>query len=290
LTFDNAVAKRAAPAPATFQLLGPVTVFHGGENHTPNALKQRALLALLLLHANQVLPTERIIDELWGDRPPRSAMAAMQTYVTAVRRVLVAPGLRCDPRQHPLLETRAKSYVLHVAPGRLDLDTFRRLAATGRGHLLNGECAHSGEVFRMALEQWRGPAIADLVGTGTLEHYATALEEERMSVLQQRIAVDLCRRRELEVIGPLTELCARYPWREGFLYQLMTAQYLAGRQVEALRTYQVARRNMVTEAGVEPGPALRRMHQAILQGWTPTEGTHLCVLEPNPFSSSRRSP
>lgn len=255
-------------------------MLRGDEPHTPSAPKQRALIALLLLHTNQLVPTDRIIDELWRSRPPRSAVAALQMYVSAVRRALTPgnTGLPRDPRRHPVLETRSNGYLIRVVSGQLDLDRFRSLSALGRAHLATGDCVRAGELFRDALAQWRGPALADL--GGSLAHYADALEEERLSVLQQRIGADLCRGRWLEVVGELTELCARYPLREGFHHQLMTAQCLDGRRVDALRAYARAYRTMAEEAGVEPGPALRAAHAAILRGGTPVDAAHAGCVQP----------
>ncbi len=260
-----------------FYLLGPVEIIRDGQPCTPGAAKQRALVAVLLLHANELVPVERLIDELWGVRPPRSALAALHGYVTAVRRALVpandaAPAIR---QRHPVLRTKSAGYVLHVEPEQLDVAQFRALARCGRAGLAQGTCEEAGGHFQRALALWRGPALADLTRNGALKHYALRLEEERLAVLQARIGVDICRGRSAEVVGELEELCARQPLSESTSQQLMLALYLAGRRAEALSIYTRTHRIMIDEAGIEPGPDLRAMQQAILGGWEPPRGAHV---------------
>jgi SARP family transcriptional regulator, regulator of embCAB operon len=265
-------------APAlTFRVLGPLEVLRDGEPCTPTAPKQRALLALLLLHANELLPTARIVDELWGYRPPRSAVAALQSYVTATRRTL-SPGAagRAGTRRHPVLRTHPSGYVLHVRPDQLDLVEFRTLAARGRSGLAEGNCDQAGDLFRSALALWRGPALADVTHHGVLDSYTVRLEEERLALLERRIAVDLCQGHAADVVGELEELCQRYPLREGFQEQLMLALHASGRRAEALGVYTRIHRIMVEEAGIEPGRGLRELQEVILRGGVPSPAAHGC--------------
>ncbi|EEP72980.1 hypothetical protein MCAG_03307 [Micromonospora sp. ATCC 39149] len=250
-----------------FGILGALEVFRDGEPCAPTAPLQRALLTLLLLHANEPLPVSRIVDGLWDNRPPRSAVAALQMYVSAVRRILTPNWAGSGPgRQHPILLTRPFGYVIRVGNDQLDVHRFRSLAAEGRRQLSEGRCAEGGELFRRALAVWRGPALFDVGRSDAIGRHAVRLETERLALLQERIGVDLCQGRSLELVGELEELCARYPLRESFHQQRMLALYLSGSRAEALGAYQSARRTMVDEAGIEPGPGLRALQRAILTG------------------------
>ncbi len=254
------------PPVLRFNILGSLEVFRDGQPCTPTAPLQRALLALLLLHGNELLPVGRIIDALWGHRPPRSALAALQMYISAVRRILTPSdgSSKGAHRQHPVLRTQPCGYVFRVESDQLDLYRFRSLATQGRRQLANGDCAEASELFRQALAIWRGPALADLSRSDAMDRYTVRLEAERLALLQERIGADLCQGRGLAVIGELEELCARHPLRESFHQQLMQALYLSGNRAEALKVYHRARRTMIDEAGIDPGPGLRMMQQAVL--------------------------
>jgi DNA-binding SARP family transcriptional activator len=155
---------------------------------------------------------------------------------------------------------------LELAPEQLDLAQFRSLAGHGRKQRLAGRCARAGALFRRALALWRGPALLDLDRLGVFEPYAIRLEEERTGLLLERIGVDLCQGRSIEVVGELKELCARHPMGEGFHQQLMLALYQTGRRVEALEVYGRVRQTMIDEIGIEPGPGLAATQRAILGG------------------------
>jgi DNA-binding SARP family transcriptional activator len=259
-----------------YQVLGPLGVFHGGSPCAPSAPKQRTVLALLLLHANRTLSPSTLIEELWGEHPPRSALAALQVYVTAIRRTLLPhdDGPPRRAREHPVLRTSASGYVLLVDPEQLDLSRFRSLAARGRTALARGECASAGEIFDSALALWRGAPLADVDHSGTLARHAARLEEERLGLLQSRIDADLCQKRGLDIVGEVEELCGRYPLREAFYQQFMRALSTAGRRADALGVYVRAYRTIRDEAGIEPGPGLRRIQEAILAGRDPVECQH----------------
>lgn len=259
-----------------FEVLGPLRVFRSSELCTPVALKQRALLALLLLKANELLPTNRLIDELWDCNPPVSAVAALQMYVSGVRRAITPHAVRsrCESRRHPVLQTQSSGYLIKAASGQLDLAQFRSLGMQGRMRLAEGRCQESGDLFRQALSLWRGDALADLSGVTALRHYATHLEEERLALLQARIGVDLCQGHSLETVGELEEICFRHPLREDFQQQLMLALYLSGRRADALTAYTRLYQIMTDELGIEPGPGMRAMQQAVIRGSEPRMGIH----------------
>jgi DNA-binding SARP family transcriptional activator len=256
-----------------FGVLGPVMALRGDVQCTPSAPKQRALLALLLLHPNELITTSRVVDELWGCRPPRSAVAALQMYVSAVRRRL-SPASRADARQHPVLRTLPSGYAIRLEAGQLDLAEFRAPTGCGRAALATRQCALPGEQFSRALSLWRGSALADLSRNSMLDRYAAALEEERLALLVERIGVDLCQGRGAEVVGELEDLCDRFPMRERMHEQLMLALSQAGRRSEALDVYTRARNVMIDEAGIEPGPGLRAVQHALVRGHRPTNNGH----------------
>ncbi|MFD8143299.1 BTAD domain-containing putative transcriptional regulator [Streptomyces sp. NPDC059708] len=264
------------PDEPSYLLLGPLEVRRAGAVCTPGRLKQRALLAVLLLHANRLACAEMLIEELWDGRPPRSAQATLQMYVSGLRRTLDPGHGRAggDPRRHPVLRTSGSGYVLRVEPGELDLDRSRARAAVGRDLRGAGDCAAAGEAFRAALAMWRGRPLADLGPARLPAYHAVRLEEERMALLQDRIGADICAGRSAEVIAELAELCARHPLREGLHEQLMLALASAGRRAEALDAYARVRRVVVADVGIEPGPGLQAVQRALLGGLPPTGPEH----------------
>jgi DNA-binding SARP family transcriptional activator len=229
---------------------------------------QRALLAILLLHANSYISTSRIIDLLWDGRPPRTASSVLQMYVTAVRRALAPSATRQrDHQNHAMLRTAPSGYGLWVAAGQLDLEQFRALAGRGRRLRAVSRCAPAADAFQRALELWRGPALIDLEHAGAFEPYIVRLEEERLGVFQERVGVDLCQGRSLAIVGELAELHRRHPLSESLCQQLMLALHLAGRRADALRVYAQMRAALIGELGIEPGPGLQATQRAILGSW-----------------------
>lgn len=259
-----------------YRLLGPVELLRDGEPCTPAALKIRALLAVLLLHANESMSAERLIDELWQVDPPRSAAATLQLYVSDLRRVLdhAHADTGRPPGRHPVLPSRPAGYELSVQPGELDLHRFRELAAEGRDRVAAGLCAEAGAAFTEALALWRGPALSDLGRADLARSYTARLDEERLALLHDRFGTEICRGRGPAAVPELQELCVRHPLREQFHEQLMLALCAAGRRAEALDAYAKARRTLIDEVGIEPGPALRAVQQAILAGRAPCDAAH----------------
>ncbi|UVS78734.1 AfsR/SARP family transcriptional regulator [Actinokineospora sp. UTMC 2448] len=265
-----------------FNVLGFLEILRDGRPCPPMPPKQRALVAILLLHANQVLTTDVIIDLLWSTRPPRSAAAALQMHVSGARRALT--GASADPRRHPVLRTESHGYAIRLGRGQLDLSEFRSLARAGNERLAEGRCAEAGAAFDSALGLWRGRAVADIAGV--LDSYTVHLDEQRLTVLQQRVSVGLCQGRVLSILDELVELCARHPLREDLHQQLMVAFARLGRTADALRAYTRLRRTMIAEAGLEPGPAVRAAHDAVLRGAHPADPVHTCVARG--FDAARR--
>lgn len=259
--------------PPQFRVLGTFEVTRGGCRCTPTAPKQRALLALLALHANEFVPTSRIVDQLWSRDAPRSAIAALHGYVTAVRRVLT-PSWVSSRNSHPVLSTRPSGYVLVLEPHQLDLTRFRELAKEGQVAMAAGDCAHAWDRFCAALRLWRGSPLADLRGTGAFDHDIARLEKEYLELLRNRFDVMLCNGDGHLAVFDLEELCQTHPMWEGFHEQLMLALCQAERRADALTAYARAYRLLSNHAGIEPGPRLRSLHQLILNGDDPLDRVH----------------
>ena len=239
-----------------FRILGPLEVLDDGRPLQLGGARQRAVLAILLLHAGEVVSNDRLIDELWGDRPPADAPTALQQHVSRLRKLL-------EP--HSVLVTRQPGYVLDVEPDRIDLERFRLLFEKGRRELEDGRPEDAARTLREALALWRGRPLADLENEPFARDAAAELEDERLAALEARIDADLALGRHAELIGELRPLVRRHPLREGLRAQLMLALYRAGRQAESLEAYADGRRTLVEELGLEPGPELQRLQQAILE-------------------------
>jgi ABC-type transport system substrate-binding protein/DNA-binding SARP family transcriptional activator len=242
-----------------YRLLGPLEVTAGGHALDVGGLKQRALLAILLLHANQPVPRDVLIEQLWGERPPAGPDHAVDVYVWRLRKTL-------DPvAGSPCVLTRAGGYLLRVAPEQVDLVRFDHLAHDGQGSLAAGRADRAAGQFREALALWRGPPLADFRGEAFAQAEITRLEKRRAEVAEDRIEADLALGQHARVVGELEAIVASQPLRERPYQQLMVALYRCGRQADALAVYQDARRTLVDELGIEPGQRLRQLERAILQ-------------------------
>jgi DNA-binding SARP family transcriptional activator/class 3 adenylate cyclase/tetratricopeptide (TPR) repeat protein len=239
-------------------LLGPleVRIDHGA----PVALggvRQRALLAVLALHANQIVSTDHMIDELWGEHPPSTAVHTVQVFVSRLRRALGPVGER--------LLTRPPGYVLELDADELDAARFERLYVSGRSMLSAGDAAGAVEVLMTARSFWRGPPLADF----TYEPFAQAaiarLEELRLSCLEELFEAELALGRHQQLVPELEASVRERPLRERARGQLMLALYRCGRQAEALEGFREARQRLIDEVGIEPGVSLRELHEAILR-------------------------
>jgi DNA-binding SARP family transcriptional activator len=236
---------------AEFRILGPLEASGEDGPLSLGGPKQRALLALLLVHANETVSTERIIDELWGEQPPRTAASSLQNFVAQLRRLL-GPDV---------LATRAPGYVLRVDPGAIDAGRFESLLAEAR------ECSPGERVekLRQALALWRGQPLADVAFEAFAQNEIRRLEELRLTATEERIEAELELGRQADVIGELEALVRANPLRERLRGQLMLALYRSGRQADALRAYHEARRVLIEELGIEPSPALQHLHSSILR-------------------------
>ena len=238
-----------------FRILGPLEVWDEGAEVSLGGRKPRALLAVLLLHANEVVPADRLIEELWGDDSPEDAAAALRVNVSRLRKAL----------PEDMLTTRSPGYVIRVEPDALDLHRFERLVDEGRSLLARGLAADASERLRDAQSLWRGPALADFAYESFAQAAIARLEEIRLAAAELRIDADLALGRHDELTGELEALVAEHPLRERLRKYLMTALYRSGRQAEALDVYQDARRALVDELGIDPSPALQELERAILR-------------------------
>ncbi|MFE0100413.1 BTAD domain-containing putative transcriptional regulator [Streptomyces sp. NPDC059009] len=237
-----------------YRLLGPVEAWRAGRRLSLGGPKPRALLAALLLEPGRVVSADALIDALWGERPPDTARGLIQSYVSTLRRALSADAI----------ETRPPGYVIHADHALVDRVAFERLAAEGRQAAAGGDHPAAARLLGEALALWRGPALG---GIGeTLRAMADQLEEAREAALEERIAADLAQAgRETDLVAELTALVATHPTRERLRGQLMVALYRLDRQADALSVYMEGRAVLAEQLGIDPGPALRRLHEAILR-------------------------
>jgi YVTN family beta-propeller protein len=254
-----------------FQILGPLEVRDGSRPLALGGERQRAVLAILLLHRNEVVSADRLIDELWGEAPPPSARQTLRAYVSKLRRAMAGNGegplVSRDSEREPgegVLLTRGHGYVLEVLPGELDLDRFAQAAERGRDALAMGRPADAAGLLREALSLWRGPPLAEFSYERFAQAAITQLEELHLGAVEERVQADLLLGHARDLVGELRDLIARHPLRERLRGQLMLALYRAGRQAEALEVYQDFRRTLSGELGLEPGPGLQQLELAIL--------------------------
>ena len=239
-----------------FGLLGPLEARHGERVVPVGGAKQRALLAILLLHANEVVSRDRLLDELWPERPPGDADHSLDHQVSRLRKALGDPEL---------VRTRAGGYVLELEPEQLDANRFERLLEEGRRANAGGDPARALTRLEEGLALWRGGALADLAYEPFARAEIDRLEELRLLAIEERIDAELSLGRHAALTPELESLAAKHPLRERLRGQQMLALYRSGRQAEALRVFADARRALVAELGLEPGAPLRELEQAILR-------------------------
>jgi DNA-binding SARP family transcriptional activator len=238
-----------------FEVLGPVRATVAGEPIALGGPKRTALLAALLLDAGRVVSTDRLIAAVWEGDPPASARSVVHGIVRDLRRAVAAAGVGTE-----VIATRRPGYLLRPDACTTDVDDFERLLARAREP---GDTARRARLLRDALALWAGPAL-DGLDAPIAAAAATALEEQRLAALEERIDGDLELGRHATVVAELTRLVEDFPLRERFRGQLMLALYRSGRQAEALEEFRRCRRSLVAELGIEPGHRLRELERAIL--------------------------
>ncbi|MFI8952082.1 BTAD domain-containing putative transcriptional regulator [Streptomyces sp. NPDC053750] len=255
-------------------VLGALDVRENGASIAPTAPKPRQVLALLALHADQVVPVSTLIEELWAERPPRSARTTLQTYILQLRELIAAALAKEAPAggaagapgrsAKDVLVTSPGGYLLVSGGGTSDVREFERLAGMGYRAMDGGDFPGASRRLREALALWTGSAFADVQTGAQLEMEARRLAESRLCALDQRIEADLRLGRHRELLAELTVLTSRYRTHENLHAQFMLALHRSGRRGEALDVYHRLRGTLVREQGLEPSPRLRRLQQSIL--------------------------
>jgi DNA-binding SARP family transcriptional activator len=238
-----------------FRVLGPLEALADGAPVKLGGSRPRAVLAVLLLHAGQVLSTSRLIDEVWAEDPPDTAANVVQGYVSQLRKELGRESI----------ETHDPGYLLRIEHDSLDLHRFERLVSDGTELLERGRAEDAAVLLRESLALWRGPALANVAEEGVLSQAAARLDELRLMALERRIEADLACGRHSELVGELDALATGYPLRERPRALQMLALYRCGRQADALAAYRLARATLVDQLGIEPGAQLQELERAILQ-------------------------
>lgn len=242
-----------------FRMLGPLEVWSAGEGWAAiGAPKWRSLLGCLLLRPGQLVSTESLIFELWGDNPPAKANNLVSIYVHRLRRLI-------GDTEGQMLVYRAPGYLLRVGPGDLDLQEFERLVADGRSALAGNEPERAAALLSEALGLWRGPLLADVAPSTLIEAEAERANELRLDAAELRARAGLARGRPAELVPELRRLVADNPIREGLWLLLMRALDEAGRHAEALETYTQARQVIADELGVDPGAELQQLYARLLE-------------------------
>ena len=244
-----------------FGILGPLRATRDGRELDLGSAKQRAVLAVLLLHAGRPVGTAEVVDAVWGDQPPAHGPNVVQKYVAGLRKVL-------DPDRSPrspgaVVSRTGAGYLLRVEPGGLDAADFEDLVRRARQARAAGRPAEAADHLAAALALWRGPVLAGVEGRAAAAARAR-LDEARAGAEEDRAEAELAAGRAAATVPELRRLVAQWPDRERLRGLLMLALHRSGRQAEALAEYSAARRHLAEEHGVEPGADLRAVHAALL--------------------------
>ncbi|MGE5289098.1 MAG: AfsR/SARP family transcriptional regulator [Micromonosporaceae bacterium] len=267
-----------------FQVLGPLDVLGPEGTIWVTGRRRRALLGVLLLHAGRLLTLPGLVDAIWADNPPRSAIANIRSYACDLRRLL-----QCAGDSPSRLATHAAGYRLSAGPDELDLLEFQKLVTDGQCALRRGDQHHAADRLGCALGLWRGRALEDLIDLGpAISARLAALEEQRWTVAADWVDARLALGHHHELIPMLWEMVAEHPFWERSRVQLMTALHAAGRTADALAVFREARHITVDELGVEPGPDLQRVHTAILRSEPASAGVRRRDANPGPVAQDRQ--
>ncbi len=244
------------------RMLGPFEVRLAGERLVLGGVKQRAVLAMLVLRLNEVVSTDLLVQGLWGDRAPAGAVNTVQVYVSRLRKALQARP--SDGTGTPVLQRRGPGYVLELDSELVDLRRFERLVREG-GRALRPAPDRAASLLREALELWRGQPLAEFADEPFARAEIPRLEQQRLAALETCLEAELALGRHGEVVGELETLVGEHPLHEGLHGLLMLALYRSGRQAEALGVYKRMRRTLADELGIDPGGPLQQLHQQILR-------------------------
>lgn len=253
-----------------FKILGTLEIVDDEKAYRPSSPKVCQVLALLLGNANQVVSNEVIIDELWGEHPPRSVAATVQTYIYQLRRALSSEF--ADSAVANSLVTQAPGYRLNIRPEEVDANVFETLVTEGRALSVRGRTSEARDLFERALALWEGDALANVPQERRLGSLAVRLEERRIEALKMKITAEMRLGMHAELISELRTCTDCYPLNEWFVAQLMCALIRSGRRGEALLAFQRLRETLVRELALEPSSDLRRLQMTVLGGDVDADG------------------
>lgn len=245
--------------PVLFRLLGPLEVGAGTSLLSLRSVRQKLILATLLLRTDRVVPMEWLIEAVWGERPPPTARSQVHICISQLRHKLAGAV-----HEGHGIETRTDGYVLHTGAGSVDVAVFRQEVTAADLAAAEGDAERAAHLYRGALALWRGPALSDLAGDA-VRRSAAQLDEERIAAAEKRIELELRLGRHRALVHELTGLVGEHPLNERLSGYLMTALYRSGRPAEALASYRRARIHLAAELGLEPGRELRALERAILR-------------------------
>ncbi|MGY1583378.1 AfsR/SARP family transcriptional regulator [Streptomyces sp. MN13] len=248
-----------------FEVLGSLRITDGEEVSTVSASKMESLLGALLVRAGDVVSTDEMCTEIWGQEPPRRATATLHVYISQLRKLL-----RHTTGSASLIETRFPGYLLHLGNGTLDAHEFHALARQGRAASRTRRYADASALHGRALSLWRGPVLGGLRGGPIVEEFALRAEETRLECVEQRNEAELALGRHRELVGPLYALVRRHPLIEGFHRQLMLALYRSDRRADALQAFRDLCAVLDGELGIAPCRQVRELHHRILVDDDPT--------------------
>ncbi len=243
-----------------FRLLGSLEVMDGSRHVVVGGGKRRALLALLLLHRNEVVPADRLIDELWDGRPPVTALKGLQVHISRLRKELTS----VNGKKGCGLLTRANGYVLEVTAENVDIERFERAVAKAEDANTDGRHGDAADLLNEALPLWRGAPLADFTYESFAQEEIARLEELRVVALEERFEAELALGRHTRVVADLEALVKAQPLRDRLRGQLMLALYRCGRRADALEVYREGYRCSITELAIEPSPQLRELQDRML--------------------------
>lgn len=249
----------------TFGILGPLRADEKGRPVPLGPFKQRIVLALLLCHANRIVPVSTLSDALWDGDPPRTAHKNIQVYVSALRKLL-GSDRHGDRTAGVDLRFSPPGYELGVGPDQLDALRFRALARSGRAAARTGDNAGAVDLLERALRLWRGPVLADLVSVPVVAAEAERLDEQHLGTYEDWVEVKLALGQHTDLIDGIDDMARRHPFRERVRHAQMLALYRSGRQTEALAQFDAMRQLLARDLGLRPSPVLTRLYESILSG------------------------
>lgn len=242
-----------------YEIMGPLRVIDEDGKYSISARKVQLMLTVLLIRADQVVPVDQLMAELWGEDLPRRANAGIHVYVSQVRKFLHRPN-----RSECPVITRPPGYILRLGSDDLDFRVFQRLVAEARDHVRQGHYEQATVGFESALALWRGPLMDDIYRGPILEGFQAWLEEARLDCIDLLIESQLMLGHHHALVSDLYRLTTEYPLREALHCQLMLALYRCGRRADALQVYQSARRTLNAELGLDPCQDMQDLQRAIL--------------------------